>query len=167
MKLVSTHHLSRVFLLLGLMLVVVTLVCVCTDASAETMLVSFEVQPCAILDLTVANLVFPPVYPGEVVSEVVQVLVKSNVMWELRVKGNQSAETQDGTLVNVTSQIQVFDYLGYWENICEIAPRIVVNQPPTDSEGLIIDIPLRLQGDFSDPPGTYVTEIEFTLVPQI
>ncbi len=167
MKFVSIHHLFRVFLLFGLISVVLSLVCVCNGASAETMLVSFAVEPCAILDLTVSNLVFPPVYPGEVVDEVVQVLVKSNVMWELRVKGSQSAENQDGTVVTVASKIQVYDYLGYWENISDVLARVMVNQAPTDSEGLLIDIPLRLQGDFSDPPGTYLTEIEFTLVPQI
>ncbi len=166
MKSMSTYTLFRNPLLLTIVMVIAGLGLSHT-VRAETMMVSFAIQPSAVLDLVTPSLAFSAVNPGEVVEETVQVLVKSNVSWELRIKGNQSAETEDGSLVAIASRILVLDYLGAWEGLFESAQRILINQSPTNSQGTLVDVSLRLEGDFSDPPGTYGTEIEFTLVPQI
>ncbi len=134
---------------------------------AEKIRVSFTVEPYALLEILTPNLVFPPVNPGEMVEEIVSLLVKANVAWDLRIVGSRSAETEDGTDVDVHSSILVKDHLDMWEKITEISPRIMINQTPTDSDGIPLQIPLRLEADFNDPPGTYETQIEFTLVPQV
>lgn len=134
--------------------------------AAESMMVTFEVQPTAVLELP-SNFVFSPVTPGQTREDVIEVLVKANVSWDLQLSGSQTAQTLDGTDVSVTSAIEVLDHQEDWRKCQSISIYIRTAQPATDSEGTIIAIPVRIQGDFNDPPGTYHTSLEFTLVPQI
>ncbi|MGI6646887.1 MAG: hypothetical protein ACOX5D_09555 [Limnochordia bacterium] len=38
-------------------------------------------------------------------------------------------------------------------------------QPETGAAGVLVQVPLRFTGGFSDAPDTYTFQIEFTLVP--
>lgn len=156
----------RKFVILGVF-VFLYLVFAAQLALAETLLVNFTVAPYAMLELVTPNLAFPPVNPGDTVEATVQVLVRANVSWELRVLGSQAARTEDGAQIEVHSRIYAHDYVGYWEDISSVLTRVIVNHPPTTSEGVLVAIPLRLEGSFNDPPGTYQTQIELTLVPQV
>lgn len=156
----------RKFVILGVF-VFLYLVFAAQLALAETLLVNFTVAPYAMLELVTSNLAFPPVNPGDTVEATVQVLVRANVSWNLRIFGSRYAETQEGGSVEIASRILVKEYLGAWTGFSDISPYVIVNHPPTTSEGVLVAIPLRLEGSFNDPPGTYQTQIELTLVPQV
>lgn len=137
------------------------------QASAETILVSYTVEPYLLLELTTPSIVFPPVAPGEIVEQTVEAVVKANVPWNLRIVGIQTASTQDGSIIEIASRLLVKNHLDFWEQITAVTSNVVLNHPPTDSSGIQVKIPLRLEGDFNDPPGTYQTELQLILVPQI
>jgi len=66
-------------------------------AAAETLQVSFTVEPYTSLELTESSIAFAPVPPGSSVEQTVQAIVKANVTWELRISGTQSATGPDGS----------------------------------------------------------------------
>lgn len=135
--------------------------------SAQTVSVSFTVEPYFMIELTTPSITFSSVSPGESVEQSLEALVKSNVPWNLRVEGIQTAETAEGNAVEVASRISIFSYKDSWESISGSSAYFLINHPPTDSSGVRVSIPLKLEGDFRDPPGTYTTEIKVTLVPQV
>lgn len=135
--------------------------------SAQTVSVSFTVEPYFMIELTTPSITFSSVSPGESVEQSLEALVKSNVPWNLRVAGIQTAETAEGNAVEVASRISIFSYKDSWESISGSSAYFLINHPPTDSSGVRVSIPLKLEGDFRDPPGTYTTEIKVTLVPQV
>lgn len=137
------------------------------QASAETILVSYTVEPYLLLELTTPSIVFPPVAPGEIVEQTVEAVVKANVPWNLRIVGTLTATTADGSIVDMYSRLSAYSEFGLWEQISGVTSNVVFNHPPTDSSGIQVKIPLRLEGDFNDPPGTYQTELQLILVPQI
>lgn len=137
------------------------------NAAAETVLVSFTVEPYTLLELPEPSISFSPVPPGSSVEQTIKAIVKANVTWELRISGTQSARASDGSTVGISSRIYAYDFRNSWEDISAVTTRICINQPPTDTEGVTVDIPLRLEADYNDPPGTYQTEIQLTLVPMI
>jgi hypothetical protein len=136
-------------------------------AAAETLQVSFTVEPYTSLELTESSIAFAPVPPGSSVEQTVQAIVKANVTWELRISGTQSATGPDGSGVMFYSRIYACDFRSVWEDISTVLTRLYTNQPPTDDQGVVVDIPLRFEADFNDPPGTYQTQIQLTLVPII
>jgi hypothetical protein len=135
--------------------------------SAQTVSVSFTVEPYFMIELTTPSITFSSVSPGESVEQSLEALVKSNVPWNLRVEGTSTAKRADGTIVEVNSCLYVMREAEIWENISALVSDVIVNHPPTDSSGVRVSIPLKLEGDFRDPPGTYTTEIKVTLVPQV
>lgn len=159
------RSLARGFCLPAVVLGLVTALCCC--AAAATLDVHFTVEPYTILELPQTSISFAPVPPGSAVEQTVQAVVKANVSWELRISGTQSGRAADGSSVTFNSRIYVLDFFGSWESLETHTQRVTINQPPTDPQGVVVDIPLRLEADFNDPPGTYQTQIQLTLVPLI
>ena len=65
-------------------------------AAAETLQVSFTVEPYTSLELTESSIAFAPVPPGSSVEQTVQAIVKP-MSRELRISGTQSATGPDGS----------------------------------------------------------------------
>jgi len=90
------------------------------------------------------TVVLEAVMPGERVEETLEIQVWSNVAWDLRV-GYHGGTAAPGKL-------EVQDGRGVWHQLAGAA-------------GVLVQVPLRFTGGFSDAPDTYTFQIEFTLVP--
>ena len=133
--------------------------------SEQSMLLNFEVQPSVLLELP-ASFHLPSITPGLTTTGNVQVTVKANVNWDLGVKGGNFQELE-GDSVELSSVLEVRDLLGHWRELTDVTTYVKSNQPPSPSEGTLVDVELRMIGDFGDPPGSYQTELLFVLVPQL
>ncbi|HOB39654.1 MAG: hypothetical protein WAO27_08605 [Limnochordia bacterium] len=103
------------------------------------------------------TVVLEAVMPGERVEETLEIQVWSNVAWDLRV-GYHGGTAAPGKL-------EVRDDRGVWHQLDAGTKVLMREQPETGAAGVLVQVPLRFTGGFSDAPDTYTFQIEFTLVP--
>ena len=135
------------------------------DASGH---VTFRIEVVSGFAVSVPDtLVFAPAAPGETVYQDLPITVWSNVGWELRVSSPGGALDGEGSPSSVSSGLQVCVEGNVWRDLFGLERMVATNQPPTGSEGMQVNVPFRFVSDFSNEPGVYTIDVEFTVVPVI
>ncbi len=112
-------------------------------------------------------LVFAPAAPGQTVYQDLSITVWSNVGWELIVSSPGDVLGEDGSPAFLQSGLEVRMQSGEWRRILGLERSIRTNQEPTGPEGTQLSVPFRFTSDFSDAPGVYTIDVQFTVVPEI
>ena len=112
------------------------------------------------------TLVFAPAAPGETVYQDLSITVWSNVGWELRVSSSGGALGGDDSSSSVLSGLEVCAE-NVWRSLFGLERIVATNQLPTGPEGIQVNVPFRFVSDFSNEPGVYTINVEFTVVPVI
>ena len=108
------------------------------------------------------NLVFEPVAPGQTKQKDLEITVWSNVSWELSVQGVELDGAGD-----VFGELEVEGVQGSWYEVIGSRNWLRLDQSPTGPSGADLEIPFRFTGSYEDSPGTYLFQIEFTVVPKL
>jgi hypothetical protein len=125
-------------------------------------LVTFRVE--VISGMTISSpseLVFSSVVPGIPAEKDLEIIVWSNVEWELKGKA-----VDDG-LGGLEGLIEAQDSHGTWYDLAADEWILRRAESPTGEDGLTLDIPFRFTASYSDAPANYQFEIELTVVPAI
>ncbi|NLY10185.1 MAG: hypothetical protein GX020_00620 [Firmicutes bacterium] len=115
------------------------------------------------------TLVFPALAPGQTVEQSLIVKVKSNVAWDLTVSAEQWVYDPSGEAqaVDLSSNIEVLDFLSFWRPLFGSERYVVTNKNPTSIDGEEVEVRFRMTGEFGDQPGEYGLDVVFTVVPVI
>lgn len=112
-------------------------------------------------------LVFAPAAPGQTVYQDLSITVWSNVGWELIVSSPGDVLGEDGSPTSLQSGLEVGGGSGNWFALTNNGRVIRIDLPPTGPEGTQLSVPFRFTSDFSDAPGVYTIDVQFTVVPEI
>ena len=105
------------------------------------------------------NLAFGTLSPEQTVQKELELTVWSNVPWDL-----YAAFSGTGELPGV---LEVQDHRGVWLDVGRSSKVVLWGQPETGRDGSALTIPVRFTSSYSDAPGTYEFQIEFTVVPSL
>ncbi|NLM41895.1 MAG: hypothetical protein GX199_06250 [Firmicutes bacterium] len=105
------------------------------------------------------NLAFGTLSPEQTVQKELELTVWSNVPWDLYVD-----YTGTGDLPGL---LEVQDERGVWLSLGDNSRMVLFDQPETGRDGSALTIPVRFTSSYSDAPGTYEFQIEFTVVPSL
>ena len=145
----------------------VVLLCINGTAGASGH-VMFQIEVVSGFAVSVPDtLVFAPAAPGETVYQDLPITVWSNVGWELRVSSSGGALGGEGSPSPVLLGLEVTDHSGTWRPLDDISRTVRTDQLPTGPEGIQVNVPFRFVSDFSNEPGVYTINVEFTVVPVI
>lgn len=147
------------WLLLGSLVVIL----LSTGLTLASGLITFQLE--VIPGFTISGpeqLVFPPVAPGQISQQELTIRVWSNVRWNLsvRVVGEGVEEGLYGTLEVEGANGEWFEFMGGSRTLHS-------SKPPTGESGREVNIPFRFRGSYSDVPGNYSLQVEFTVVPSL
>lgn len=136
---------------------------VCSGATYASGFITFQLE--VIPGFTIANpdnLVFPPVAPGQTIHQELTITVWSNVRWNLSIRA--TGEELEGVLFGM---VEVEGENGDWHDLFGGVRTLRSSQSPTGPHGRGVHIPFRFAGSYSDTPGLYSFQVEFTVVPAL
>lgn len=147
------------WLLMGSLLVIL----LSTGLTLASGLITFQLE--VIPGFTISGpeqLVFPPVAPGQISQQELTIRVWSNVRWNLSVR-----VVSEGVEEGFHGTLEVEGENGDWYEFGVGSRTLRSSQPPTGESGREVNIPFRFRGSYSDVPGNYSLQVEFTVVPSL